>query len=127
MCYSIFLKTFSKFKGMHQHRRCFFFPTYNLQLYWKIDAGIYSFLWVLQNFLETPLFWKTSCELVLKGEFYEKWLTDILIIIKRYLEVDISFKKQTLRGKVDHLKKVDTELNSNFQLHHRYFFSKLCY
>ena len=53
------------------------------------------------KFLETPLFWKSSYELVLKGEFYEKWRTDIFIIIKRYLEVDSSFKKQTLRGKVD--------------------------
>ena len=53
------------------------------------------------KFLETHLFWKTSCELVLKGQFYEKWRTDIFIIIKRHLEVDSSFKKQTLRGKVD--------------------------
>ena len=43
---------------------------------------------------------KTSCELVLKGEFYEKWRTEVLIIIKRYREVDNFFKKQTLRGKV---------------------------
>ena len=36
----------------------------------------------------------------LKEEFYEKCLTDILIIKTRYREVDSSFKKQTLRGKV---------------------------
>ena len=33
-------------------------------------------------------------------EFYQKWRTDILIIIKIYREVDRSFKKQTLRGKI---------------------------
>ena len=33
-------------------------------------------------------------------EFYEKWRTDVLIIINIYREVDRSFKKQTLRGKV---------------------------
>ena len=32
--------------------------------------------------------------------FYEKWRTDILIIIKRYREVDSYFKEQTLWGKV---------------------------
>ena len=33
-------------------------------------------------------------------EFYGKWRTDILIIIKIHQEVDRSFKNQTLRGKV---------------------------
>ena len=33
-------------------------------------------------------------------EFYEKWRTDILIMIKIYRELDCSFKKQTFRGKV---------------------------
>ena len=56
------------------------------------------FLLVLWNFLGTRLLQKTSCELVLKVEYYEKWWTDILVIIKRYHEVDSSFKKQTLRG-----------------------------
>ena len=50
-------------------------------------------------FRNTLLLWKTSCEFVFKG-FYEKWRTDILIIIKRYCEVDASLKKQTLQGKV---------------------------
>ena len=54
----------------------------------------------MQNFLGTLLLQKTSCELVFKGEFYKKWQTNILIIIKRYREVDSSFQKQTLRGKV---------------------------
>ena len=45
------------------------------------DASIYSFLWVLRKFLGTFLLWKTSCELVLKGEFNEKWRTDIPILI----------------------------------------------
>ena len=42
---------------MYLHR--IFFSTYNLQLYWKWDTGIYSFLWVLRNFLGTPLLWKS--------------------------------------------------------------------
>ena len=71
-----------------------------LQLHWKRDAGISGFLWVLWNFLGALLLLKTSYELVLKGQFYEKRQTDVLIIIKRYREVEGSFKKQTLWGKV---------------------------
>ena len=76
------------------------------------------------------LLWKTSCELALKQKFYEKWGTDILIIIKRYREVDNSFKKLTLQKRVytwEPLIKSWLEVNSNFQLFHRYFFSKICY
>ena len=76
------------------------FSTCNLQLYRKRDAGTYSFLLVLRNFLGTLLLWKTSCKLVLKEELYEKWQTFVLIIIKRYRQADSSFKKQTLQGKV---------------------------
>ena len=92
----VVLKSSAKFTGTHRDRSLF--STCNLQLHWKRDAGIYIFLLVLWNFLGTRLLQKTSCELVLKVEYYEKWWTDILIIIKRYHEVDSSFKKQTLRG-----------------------------
>ena len=34
-------------------------------------------------FLGTTLLWKTSCELVLKGQFYKKQRTNILFIMKR--------------------------------------------
>ena len=64
------------------------------------DAGTYSFLLVLRNFLGTLLLRKTSCEVFLKEELYEKWRTDVHIIIKRYREVDSFFMKQTLRRKV---------------------------
>ena len=110
----VVLKNFAKFTGMHMNRS--FFSTYNLQLYWKRDASIYSFLWVLRIFLRTTLLWKTFCELNLKTEFYKKWRTDILNL---HCEGKCIFD--------NHLRKVDTELNSNFQLHHRYFFSKVCY
>ena len=110
----VVLKNFAKFTGMHMNRS--FFSTYNLQLYWKRDASIYSFLWVLRIFLRTTLLWKTFCELNLKTEFYKKWRTDILNL---HCEGKCIFD--------NHLRKVDTELNGNFQLHHRYLFSKVCY
>ena len=100
----VVLKNFAKFTGMHLHRS--FFSTCDLKLYWKGNADIYSFLWVLQLFLGTALLWKTSCDLVLKGEFYENGEPTFFIIIKIYREVDSSFKKknqkknQTLRRKV---------------------------
>ena len=91
----------------------------------------------MQLFLGTALLWKTSCDLVLKGEFYENGEPTFFIIIKRYREVDSSFKKKKPKKKTrhyegkcifeNHLKKVDTELNSDFQLLHRHFFSKVCY
>ena len=108
------VENFAKFTGMHMNRG--FFSTYSLQLYWKRDAGLYSFLWVLRNFLGTTLLRKTSCELNLKREFYKKWQTDILNI---HCERKCIFE--------NHLRKVGTELNSNSQLHYRYFFSKVCY
>ena len=55
----MFLKNVAKFTEMHLHRSLF--STCNLQLHGKRDAGIYSFLWVLRNFLGTLLLWKTSC------------------------------------------------------------------
>ena len=96
--YIVVLKNVAKFTGMHLHRSLF--STCNSQLYQKRDAGTCSFLLVLRNFLGTLLLWKTFCKWVLKGELYEKWRTDLLIIVKRYREVDSSFKKQTLQGKV---------------------------
>ena len=75
---------------------------FNLQpatLLKKKHRHIY-FLLILQNFLGALLLWKTSYKLVLTGECYEKWRTDILIVIKRYREVAISFKEQILWRKV---------------------------
>ena len=96
--YIVVLKNLAKLTGIHLHRSLY--STCNLQLHRKRDAGIYRFRWVLRNFLGALLFWKTSCGLVLKGEFYEKWKTNILIIIKTYREVHGSFKKQALGGKM---------------------------
>ena len=96
--YKVVLNRLAKFKGTYRDRSLF--STCNLQLHWERDAGIYLFLLVLRNFLGTGLLRKTSCELVLKVKFYEKWWTDILVIIKRHREVDSSFKKQTLQGTV---------------------------
>ena len=75
--YIVVLKNVAKFKGMPLDRS--FFSTCNLQLHQKRDAGIYSFLLVLQNISGTLLLWKTFRELVLKGELYEKLRTDILL------------------------------------------------
>ena len=80
------LKHFVKFTGMHLS----LFSICNDELHWKRAACMYSFLWVLWIFLRTLLLWKTSFELVLKGEFFEKWRIDILFINKRYPEVEIS-------------------------------------
>ena len=94
--YIVVLKNLAKITGMHLVS--FQPPTFNF--IGKRDTNPYSFLWVLQNILGTLLLWKVSCELVLKGESYEKCLTNILIIIKRYRKVKSFFKKQTLWGKV---------------------------
>ena len=75
--YIVVLKNVAKFTGMPLHRS--FFSTGNLQLHRKRDAGTYSFLLVLRNFSGTLLLWKIFRELVLKGELYEKWRTDILL------------------------------------------------
>ena len=98
--YIVILKKVAKFAGIHVHRSLF--STCNLQFHQKRDTGTYSFLLVLRNFLGTLLIWKTSCKLVLKGKLYEKWRTDILIIIKISWSRTSSnfFKKQTLQGKV---------------------------
>ena len=50
----------------------------------------------MQKFRIFTVLWKTSCELILNGTFYEKWQTYVLIITKKYWEVDSSFKKQIL-------------------------------
>ena len=56
---------------------------------------------VLRNFLgTTSLLLGTSSELLLKVEFSKKWRTDILVIIKRYREVNSSFKKVIARESV---------------------------
>ena len=76
--YIVVLKNVAKFTGMHLHRS--FFSTCNLELHRKRHAGTYSFLLVLRKILGTLLLWKTFCELVLRGELYEKWRTDTLVI-----------------------------------------------
>ena len=63
--------------------------------------------------LGTLLLWKTSCKLVLKGEFYEKWLTDIIIIIKRYREVNSSFKKTDITRESVYLRTIDRKFALN--------------
>ena len=92
--YIVVLKNLAKLTEMHLHRSLF--STCNLQLHRKRDASIWRFRWVFRNILGTLLLWKTSCGLVLKGEFHEKWRTKTFIIIKIYCEVHSSFKKQTL-------------------------------
>ena len=93
---------------MHMNRS--FFSTFNF-IEKETPPSILSVSFAI--FLGRPLLWKTSCELNLKGEC-EKWRINILNI---HYEGKCIFE--------NHLKKVDTELNSNFQLHHRYFFSKV--
>ena len=106
----VILKNVAKATGFHL--RWSVLSICNLQLHRKREASKYSFLWVLRNFLRTVLSWKNSCELVLKGQFYEKWWTDILIIIKRYREVDSSFKKDIARESV-YLRTIDRKLTLN--------------
>ena len=62
---------------MYLHR--IFFSTYNLQLYWKWDTGIYSFLWVLWNFLGTPLLWKSPANWFWKENFTKNSETTFLL------------------------------------------------
>ena len=71
--YVVVLKNLAKFTWTHLHRSLF-------------STCTYSFLWVLRNFLETLLLWKTSCELILNREFYERWWTDTFIIIDRFFK-----------------------------------------
>ena len=88
--YVVVLKHLAKFTGTHLHRSLFLTCNFN---FIRRDIGTYSFLSVLRNFLGTLLSWKSSGKLILKGECYKKWWTDILIIIKIYREVDSFFKK----------------------------------
>ena len=74
--YIVVLKDVADFTGMHLQRSLF--SNCNLRLHQKRDAGTYNFLLVLRNFLGPLILSKTSCELVLKGQLYEKWRTDIL-------------------------------------------------
>ena len=109
--YIVVLKNLAKFTEMHLHRSLF--STCNLQLHRKRDAGIYRFRWVLRNFLGTLLLWKTSCRLVLKGGFYEKWITNIFIIIKIYREVHSSIKKTDIVKQNVSLRDIDRKLTLN--------------
>ena len=82
----------------------------------------------LRNFLGILLLWKASCKLVLKEEIYEKWKTNIFYYNKEISQSQQLFpKNRHCEGKCifeNHLYKVGIELNSNFQLHHRYLFLK---
>ena len=109
--YIVVLKNLAKLTGMHLHRNLF--STCNLQLHRKRDAGIYRFRWVLRNFLGTLLSWKTSCGLVLKGEFYGKWITNICIIIKIYREVHSFIKKTDIVRENVSLRDIDRKLTLN--------------
>ena len=98
-CYIVVFKNLTKLTGMHLHRSLLL--TCNLQLYRKRERRLH--IWFSVSFVK--FFRKTFImENLLKIGFerrtYEKWRTDVLIIIKRYREVDSSFMKQTLRGKV---------------------------
>ena len=57
----------------------------NLQLATLLKKRLWHrfFLGILWIFLRTSFLWNTSWKLLLKGEFYENWRTDIFII-KRY-------------------------------------------
>ena len=128
--YIVVLNSLAKFTGTHRDRSLF--STCSLQLHWKRNAVIYIyiFLLVLRNFLGKHLLRKTSCKLVLKVGFYEKWWTDILIIIKRCCESTALSNNRLCNGQCifeNHRQKVDIELNNNFQPLHRYLFAKVCY
>ena len=94
----IILKNFAKFTEKDLHRS--FLLTYNLQLFSKRSSGKDFFSVNFENYLRTSFLRSISWKLLLKGELYEKWRTDILII-KRYREVHNSFKEQMLQGKVN--------------------------
>ena len=96
--YIVVLNSLAKFTVTHRDRSLF--STCNLQLHWKRDTRIYIFLLVLRNFLGACLLRKTSCELVLKVEFYEKWWTDShsLIIIKDIVKSTALSKNRYCEG-----------------------------
>ena len=105
--YIVVLKNLANLTGMHLHQSLF--STCNLELHWKRDTGIYRFQWVLQNFLGTLLL----CKLGSKGELYEKWRTNILIMIKIYREVHSSFKKTDIVRENVYLRTIDRKLTLN--------------
>ena len=94
-CRIFVLKNVAKFTGKYLHRRLLL--TWDLQLFKKRLQHRY-FLWIFRVFSRTQLFWKTSWELLLKGLFFEKWWTNIFIMIKRCrCEVGNSFKEHILQ------------------------------
>ena len=107
--YIVVLKNLAKLTGMHLHRNLF--STCNLQLHRKRRRQRRR--WVLRNFLGTLLLWKTSCRLVLKGGFYEKWITNIFIIIKIYREVHSSIKKTDIVKQNVSVRDIDRKLTLN--------------
>ena len=63
----------------------------------------------MQNFLGTLLL----CKLGLKGELYEKWRTNILIMIKIYREVHSSFKKTDIVRENVYVRTINRKLTLN--------------
>ena len=92
----VVLKNLAKFTGMHLHWSLF--STCNFIFHWKRErcqlsvslANSFRNTFIMENLLRTGF----------ERRILLKMQTDILIIIKRYHEVDSTFKKQTLRRKV---------------------------
>ena len=101
------IKKYAKFTRTYLHRSLF--STCNLQLYWKKDTGIsiFSVKMFSAKYFRNKFIRKNSCELVLKGDFYEKW----------WSELQKSIVKATALSKNRHF---DRKI-----IFHRYFFSKV--
>ena len=97
-CYIVALKNVPKFTGIHLHR---IFSTCNLQLHRKRERRRQIWFSVsFAKFFRNTFIMENLLKIGFERRTYEKWRTDVLIIIKRYREVDSSFMKQSLRGKV---------------------------
>ena len=98
-CYIVVFKNLTKLTGMHLHRSLLL--TCNLQLYRKRERRLHIWFSVsFVKFFRNTFIMENLLKIGFERRTYEKWRTDVLIIIKRYREVDSSFMKQTLRGKV---------------------------
>ena len=103
-------------------------------LYCNMQLSMFFLYFTHFNNVITKHFLKIWC--IARGEFihwiYTLNLNTEFIVQKHLKKVDTEFIFEKHLKKVDtefivekHLKKVDTEFNGNFQLHHRYFFSKV--
>ena len=91
--YIVVLKKLAKLTEMH-----LLFQPVTFNFIGKETSTYIDFCEFCKNFQDTFIIWNLL-QIAFGLEFYEKWRTEILIIIKIYREVDRSFKKQTLRGK----------------------------